>query len=160
MMRREVFEKVGMYSEEYFMYSEDFDLCWTILRAGYSNYYVGAGHIIHYGGVSSPRAVADGHKLRADLRWSPNFRGPFYAFLSHRDGAERGGSPGGRGALFRNRAAKSGAPKDAARIHGAEIPHHAENLAALPRAAIPGAAEMRGSTRPLQCRAKNEKIAQ
>src|ERR1700730_8165906 len=34
MMRRDVFEKVGMFSEEYFMYAEDVDLCWKITRAG------------------------------------------------------------------------------------------------------------------------------
>src|SRR5665213_104675 len=39
MMRREVFERVGMFSEEYFMYAEDVDLCWKVTRAGFSNYY-------------------------------------------------------------------------------------------------------------------------
>jgi hypothetical protein len=81
MMRREVFAQVGMFSEEYFMYAEDFDLNWNILRAGYTNYYVGAGHIIHYGGVSSPREWQTVMKLRADLKLVKKFRGSFYAFL-------------------------------------------------------------------------------
>jgi GT2 family glycosyltransferase len=81
MMRREVFEQVGMYSEEYFMYAEDFDLCWNVLRAGFANYYVGTGHMIHYGGVSSPREWQTVMKIRADLRLVSKFRGPFYAFL-------------------------------------------------------------------------------
>ena len=81
MMRRKVFEKVGMYSEEYFMYAEDFDLCWKTTRAGFPNYYVGEGNIIHYGGTSSPREWQTVMKMRADLRLCANFRGRIYAFL-------------------------------------------------------------------------------
>jgi len=79
MMRREVFEKVGMFNEEYFMYAEDFDLCWKITRAGYTNYFVGQGHIIHYGGASSPREWQTIMKTKADVRLVANFRGHFYA---------------------------------------------------------------------------------
>jgi hypothetical protein len=81
MMRREVFEKVGMFSEEYFMYAEDVDLCWKVTRAGFPNYYVGQGNIIHYGGVSSPRAWQTVMKTKAELRLVANFRGGFYALL-------------------------------------------------------------------------------
>jgi GT2 family glycosyltransferase len=81
MMRREVFEKVGMFNEEYFMYAEDFDLCWKITRAGYTNYFVGGGDIIHYGGASSPREWQSVMKMKADLRLIANFRGRFYALL-------------------------------------------------------------------------------
>ncbi|HEY2645669.1 MAG TPA: glycosyltransferase family 2 protein [Candidatus Acidoferrales bacterium] len=79
MMRREVFDKVGMFNEEYFMYAEDFDLCWKITKAGYTNYFVGAGHIIHYGGASSPREWQTIMKTKADVRLVANFRGRFYA---------------------------------------------------------------------------------
>jgi len=81
MMRREVFEKVGMFNEEYFMYAEDFDLCWKITRAGYTNYFAGGGDIIHYGGGSSPREWQTAMKMKADLRLVANFRGRFYALL-------------------------------------------------------------------------------
>ena len=81
MMRREIFEKVGMFSEEYFMYAEDVDLCWKITRAGFSNYYVGEGNIVHYGGVSSPREWQIVMKMRAELRLCANFRGRFYGLL-------------------------------------------------------------------------------
>lgn len=79
MMRREVFEKVGMFNEEYFMYAEDFDLCWKITKAGYTNYFVGEGHIIHYGGGSSPREWQTIMKTKADVRLVVNFRGHLYA---------------------------------------------------------------------------------
>ena len=81
MMRREVFEQVGMFSEEYFMYAEDVDLCWKIQRAGFSNYYAGEGNIIHYGGVSSPRAWQTVAKTRAEQRLVENFRGRFYGAM-------------------------------------------------------------------------------
>src|ERR1700722_7577230 len=81
MMRREVFEKVGMFSEEYFMYAEDVDLCWKITRAGFPNYYLGEGNIIHYGGVSSPREWQIVAKVKAELRLCENFHGHIYGFF-------------------------------------------------------------------------------
>jgi GT2 family glycosyltransferase len=81
MMRREVFESVGMFSEEYFMYAEDVDLCWKTTRAGFPNYYLGEGRIVHYGGVSSPREWQIVMKTKAELRLCSNFRGRFYGFL-------------------------------------------------------------------------------
>ena len=42
-----------MFSEEYFMYAEDFDLNFKVKQAGYTNYYVGETAIIHHGGRSS-----------------------------------------------------------------------------------------------------------
>jgi N-acetylglucosaminyl-diphospho-decaprenol L-rhamnosyltransferase len=53
LLRREVFERIGMFSEEYFMYAEDIDLNYKVARLGYRNYYVSNAVIIHYGGVSS-----------------------------------------------------------------------------------------------------------
>ena len=35
MVRREVFENIGMFSTDYFMYTEDIDLCYKIRTAGY-----------------------------------------------------------------------------------------------------------------------------
>ena len=81
MMRREIFEKVGMFSEEYFMYAEDMDLCWKVSRAGFSNYYVGEGRIVHFAGVSSPREWQTIMKMRAELRLCAKFHGRYYAFL-------------------------------------------------------------------------------
>jgi GT2 family glycosyltransferase len=55
LVRREVFEKVQMFSEDYFMYAEDIDLNYKVDRAGFSNYYLGQAAVIHYGGGSSSR---------------------------------------------------------------------------------------------------------
>jgi GT2 family glycosyltransferase len=53
MVKRSVFEKVGRFSEDYFMYAEDMDLSYKIRSAGYRNYYVPAATVVHYGGSSS-----------------------------------------------------------------------------------------------------------
>jgi hypothetical protein len=50
-----VFEQVGMFSEEYFMYAEDLDLNFKLRRAGFTSYYVGEAAIVHHGGRSSSR---------------------------------------------------------------------------------------------------------
>jgi N-acetylglucosaminyl-diphospho-decaprenol L-rhamnosyltransferase len=55
LLRRSVFERVGMFSEDYFMYAEDLDLNYKLKKAGYTNYYVGEATIIHHGGGSSSR---------------------------------------------------------------------------------------------------------
>src|ERR1700719_1863678 len=46
LLKREVFEKVGMLSEDYFMYAEDLDLNYKLKHANYNNYYVGQAAII------------------------------------------------------------------------------------------------------------------
>lgn len=53
MIKREVFENAGMFSEDYFMYSEDIDLCFKVRQAGCRAYYVPSAVIVHHGGVSS-----------------------------------------------------------------------------------------------------------
>ena len=55
LLRRKAFERVGMFSEEYFMYAEDLDLNFKLRDAGFTNYYVGETAIIHHGGRSSSR---------------------------------------------------------------------------------------------------------
>lgn len=53
MIRREVFESVGMFNAEYFMYSEDMDLCLKAWKAGMKTYYVPRAIVVHHGGGSS-----------------------------------------------------------------------------------------------------------
>lgn len=52
-LRRSVFEQVGRFSDEYFMYTEDIDLCHKSRIAGYKNYYIGEAVVVHHGGGSS-----------------------------------------------------------------------------------------------------------
>lgn len=53
MLRRTAFEAVGLFSEEYFMYADDVDLCYKIRRSGYLVKYFGSATLIHHGGTSS-----------------------------------------------------------------------------------------------------------
>lgn len=53
MIRRSVFEQVARFSQEYFMYAEDMDLCYKVHEAGWRNYFVAGAIVIHHGGQSS-----------------------------------------------------------------------------------------------------------
>jgi len=53
LMRTETFRSVGGFTADYFMYAEDMDLCFKILRAGFRIYHVPAAEVVHHGGASS-----------------------------------------------------------------------------------------------------------
>ncbi len=55
LIRKEALEKTGMLDEEFFMYGEDIDLSYRLLKAGYYNYYFPEVQIIHYKGSSTKR---------------------------------------------------------------------------------------------------------
>ncbi|NWG29109.1 MAG: glycosyltransferase [Ignavibacteriaceae bacterium] len=66
MMRKEVYEKIGGFDEQFFMYGEDLDLCYRVQKAGYKVYYVHSTQIIHYKGESTKRSNLDETKLFYD----------------------------------------------------------------------------------------------
>ncbi len=53
MIRRQVFEEVGLMDEEYFLYYEETDFCLQAKRAGWSCWYVPQSRIRHLGGQST-----------------------------------------------------------------------------------------------------------
>ncbi len=53
MIKRSVFQSVGMFSTDYFMYSEDIDLCFKVRKAGLNTYYIPTAVVVHHGGASS-----------------------------------------------------------------------------------------------------------
>lgn len=55
LLRKSVLDKIGLLDEDYFMYGEDIDLSYRILKAGYKNYYFPDTRIIHYKGESTKR---------------------------------------------------------------------------------------------------------
>jgi GT2 family glycosyltransferase len=55
LMRREALDKVGLLDEDFFMYGEDIDLSYRLLKGGYKNYYFPETSIIHYKGESTKR---------------------------------------------------------------------------------------------------------
>ena len=59
MVKRSVFQEVGLFSTQYFMYSDDLDLSYKIHQAGYSIHCFGDCEIVHHGGKSSSRQEVD-----------------------------------------------------------------------------------------------------
>jgi O-antigen biosynthesis protein len=55
LLRKSVLEKTGLLDETFFMYGEDIDLSYRILKAGYKNYYFPETRIIHYKGESTKK---------------------------------------------------------------------------------------------------------
>ncbi|MCP5061918.1 MAG: glycosyltransferase [Ignavibacteriae bacterium] len=63
MLKKEVYEKVGGFDKDFFMYGEDLDLCYRIQQAGYKVFYVSTTEIIHYKGESTKRSTIDETKV-------------------------------------------------------------------------------------------------
>ena len=55
MLRKKVIDEIGMLDEAFFMYGEDIDLSYRIIKAGYKNYYFPKTKIIHYKGESTKK---------------------------------------------------------------------------------------------------------
>ena len=73
-VRREVFEAIGLLDENYFMYFEEVDFCLRAHRAGWPCWYVPQSHVVHFVGQSS--GVTDSKR--------PPKRMPTYWFDSRR----------------------------------------------------------------------------
>ena len=55
LLRKSVLDKTGLLDETFFMYGEDIDLSYRIVKAGYKNYYFPNTRIIHYKGESTKK---------------------------------------------------------------------------------------------------------
>jgi GT2 family glycosyltransferase len=55
MMRKKALDEVGLLDEDFFMYGEDIDLSYRLLKGGYKNYYFPGTRIIHYKGESTKK---------------------------------------------------------------------------------------------------------
>jgi hypothetical protein len=57
LIRRDVLDRVGLLDEDFFIYTEEIDLCYRIQQAGWKLYWLPQAQVIHYGGQST-RQVA------------------------------------------------------------------------------------------------------
>lgn len=58
MVKRNIFQKAGLFDESYFLYFEDMDLCLQIQKLGYQIAYLPTAEIVHlFGGSSLGRSV-------------------------------------------------------------------------------------------------------
>ena len=55
LLKRAVYNEVGGFDEDYFMYGEDIDFSYKITQAGYKNHYLGSTTILHYKGESTQK---------------------------------------------------------------------------------------------------------
>ena len=55
-LRQKVLNEIGYLDESFFMYGEDIDLSYRIIKAGYDNHYLPEAKIIHYKGESTKKS--------------------------------------------------------------------------------------------------------
>ena len=83
MVKRSAFEAVGGFTESYFMYGEDLDLCYKLRQAGGKVCHVPATSLVHFGGGSTNSAASDFSTvmMRSSVhRFMRLHRGPLSAF--------------------------------------------------------------------------------
>jgi GT2 family glycosyltransferase len=84
MMKREAYEQVGGFSTDYFMYGEEFDLCYKLRSAGWSVCHVPHAQVIHFGGQSTKKkehGFADIVMRESVFKFLRKFHGKGYALL-------------------------------------------------------------------------------
>lgn len=72
LIKKDVYEKVKGFDEDYFMYGEDLDLCFRIKKAGYRIIYFPETSIIHYKGESTKKS---------SISYVNNFYGAMQVFV-------------------------------------------------------------------------------
>ena len=83
-IRRDLYEQLGGFDEDFFMYGEDLDLCFRAKIAGRKNYYTPSTNILHFKGQSCRTRRWDSYldfykamlifvKKHKDLYFVPNF---------------------------------------------------------------------------------------
>ena len=69
-LKTETYKEIGGFDEDYFMYGEDIDLSYKLIKKGYTNYYYGKTTVIHYKGESTLK----------DRRYAQRFYGAMQLF--------------------------------------------------------------------------------
>jgi N-acetylglucosaminyl-diphospho-decaprenol L-rhamnosyltransferase len=86
-IRREVFQDIGLLDEGYYTHFEDIDFCFNARKAGWKVWYVPASRIIHIVGQSTGITVKNpkrhpGYAFEARRRYFLKNYGPLYAALA------------------------------------------------------------------------------
>ncbi|HSV15550.1 MAG TPA: glycosyltransferase family 2 protein, partial [Tepidisphaeraceae bacterium] len=68
-IRREVFERIGLMDEKYFMYFEEVDFCLQAKRVGWPCWYVPSSRVVHLVGAVSQMSDARKHRKRRPAYW-------------------------------------------------------------------------------------------
>lgn len=59
LLPKTLFVSIGGFTEHYFMYGEDMDLCFKIKHSGWLVYYIPEAHLVHFGGGSTSKAASN-----------------------------------------------------------------------------------------------------
>jgi GT2 family glycosyltransferase len=80
-VRRELYEQVGGFDEQFFMYSEETDWCYRAKQAGWQVVYLPTAVVTHHEGKSSEQAIAqrDIYFHSSKIRYFKKYRGAFIA---------------------------------------------------------------------------------
>jgi len=82
-LRRELFDKIGGFDEDYFMYDEDVDFCLRARQAGFRSYFLPSAKAVHLHPFSGRDDAPDW--LSQEVRFSQ-----MRYFSKHRPGWEQG----------------------------------------------------------------------
>lgn len=78
MLRRQALEQVGQLDPDYFMYTEEVDLCLRLRRAGWKVYWLPSSKVVHHGGQST--------KLASQHMFLELYRSKVHYFRKHYGG--------------------------------------------------------------------------
>lgn len=67
LIKKQVFEDIGLFDDDYFLYFEETDFCLQAKKAGWPCWYVPASRVVHF--VGSSTGVTDGSKKRRPRYW-------------------------------------------------------------------------------------------
>jgi N-acetylglucosaminyl-diphospho-decaprenol L-rhamnosyltransferase len=81
LVRREALDELEGLDEEFFMYSEDIDLCRRLWSAGYEIVFEPSAVVMHVGGSSAPRAGLLPALAASRVRYARKHHGRLVAFL-------------------------------------------------------------------------------
>ena len=88
LIRRECLDRTGLLDEDFFMYGEDIDLSYRLLKTGFHNYYFPETKIVHFKGRSTPRDnyndilyFYDAMKIYVRKRANENGSYPWHYFI-------------------------------------------------------------------------------
>jgi GT2 family glycosyltransferase len=83
LIRGEAYRQVGGFSPEFFMYSEEVFLCFSLAQAGWQVWYQPQARVLHHGGASSKnrKTSREGDLYQGRVRFFLKAYGPFQARL-------------------------------------------------------------------------------
>jgi GT2 family glycosyltransferase len=81
LIRREVFERIGLFDEEFFLYFEEVDFSRRAEQAGFESWFVPAANLLHESGASTGVTADRGLERRMPAYWFESRR---RYFLKHR----------------------------------------------------------------------------